>query len=358
MRASIVAIALLALPAASCATLADAATGDRDLPNAEAGPFRALRKGELGLSLVAPNVIDDDKKLGRDASVIDADGDPSTFEVVAFFAAAANGAAVDDPPIEIRATTAADGRSFVKQAETALTATEGWEGGTVGAPSALRDGDAIRLYYAASGGIGLAVSDGGGPFEKVAGPVLGEAEGGWDDGLVPRSPSVIATAEGFSLFYEVTLATGEDVIGEAASEDGVTWERVGDGPVLAPGPAGDEAYDDAGVFAPCVIAGETALGRPLLRMYYGALTIDEETGEERRTIGLAARFPGEPFERGASPVFGAGSSRAPTEPGVVALEGLTFLFVTQRRSGTSEEPAIAAGVAPAQAVLPPVATGE
>jgi hypothetical protein len=164
---------------------------------------------------------------------------------------------------------------------------------------------------------------------------------------------VIALANGdLALFYEVALPAGGHAIGEARSTDGVVWTRV-QGPVLSPGAVGEDAYDDASVGAPCAIAGETELGRPVLRLYYQA---DSVAGV--RTIGLAARFEDGPFDHGASPVFGAGSSRAPSEPAVVAFEGITFLFATQHKSGSSKSPAVAAAVAPPSAALPPVVKSE
>lgn len=346
-------LTVLALPLAACATLADAATGDRDLPNAGAGPFRELRPGELGLSLVAPNAVDDKKTLARDASVIDLDGDPATFEVAGYFAASDNGAAIEDPAVAIRRSVAEDGRSFDRQTAVVLEASEPWESGTIGAPGALVVGGEVWLYYEAAGGIGLARSADGVAFVKAAGPVLAAATSGWDAGAAPRSPSVIALpAGGFAMFYEAEAA-GVRAIGEARSDDGLAWTRVGDGPALAPGPAGEEAYDDAGVGAPCAVAGETALGRPVLRLYYAA-----ESAAGKRTIGLAGRFEDGPFERGISPVLGAGSSRAPGEPSALALGEMTLLFATQHRSGSDEGPAIAAAVAPAQSELPPPAEDE
>lgn len=347
------------VPLAACATLADAASGDRDLPNAGAGPFRELKKGELGGLLIAPNVVSDGKTLARHPAVIDADGDPSTFAVIGYFAANVNGEVPEDAPSRIVRGVAFDGRSFEREIEVVLEATEDWEYGEISSPSVLEVGGEVWLYYAGGVGIGLARSVDSQVFTKVdgppffeeggAGPVLGMAKTGWDAYATPQSPSVIALGdEGFAMFYEVRVQSGAFQIGEARSKDGITWERVGDGPVLVTGEPGAEAYDDARVGGPCAIAGETDLGRPLLRLYYSA-----ENSAGNRTIGMAARFDDGPFERAASPVLGAGSSRGPSEPSVIAFEGFTLLFATQDKSGTQEDPVVAAGVAPAQAVLPP-----
>ncbi len=154
VRRSIVVLIGLASLLGACATLANAAKGDRDLPNAGVGPFRALKKGELGLSLVAPNAVDDDKTLARDASVIDADGDPATFEVIGYFAASTGGAGIEDPPSLIRRGSAADGRSFERATEVVLEVTEDWEKGSIGAPAATirsRFGRSRAVSYTADG---------------------------------------------------------------------------------------------------------------------------------------------------------------------------------------------------------------
>lgn len=354
MRVPALLLVLAALPLASCATLADAAKGDTDLPNAGAGPFRAVKKGELGLSLVAPNAVDDGTTLTRDAAILDVDGDPATFEIAGYFAASASGAAIDAPPVAIRRGTSADGRSFERKTAVVLEVTEPWEEGTIGAPSVVATSGEIRLYYASGGGVGLARSADGVAFTKEPAPIFEAAASGWDAGALPASPSVIALpGGGFALFYEVALPDGAHAIGEARSTDGLAWTRTGVGPVLSPGASGEDAYDDAKVGAPCAIAGETELGRPVLRLYYQA-----ESAAGVRTIGLAGRFEDGPFDHGASPVFGAGSSRAPSEPAVIVFDGITFLFATQHKSGTSDSPAIAAGVAPANAELPPVAASD
>jgi hypothetical protein len=364
VRAYLLAIALFSQHLVACATLADAAPGDENLPNAEAGPYRPLRKGELGGLLSAPNVVADDKTLARDATVIDADGDPSTFPVIGYFTANLNGQQIDSLPMGIVRRVAFDGRSFEREATVVLEPTEPWEYEQITSPSAIGVGAEVFLYYASGRGIGLAKSSDSLTFTKVNGSplfdpdstglVLGIAETGWDAGKTPDNPSVISLGdEGFAMFYDVAWESGGRAIGEARSLDGFHWQRVGEGPVLVPGESGEEAYDDRWVGAPCAVAGESALGRPLLRLYYSA-----ESTAGVKTIGMAARYEDGPFERAVSPVFGAGSSRGPQQPSVIVFEGFSFLFATQEKSGTQEDPVVAAGVAPAQAALPPPTEAE
>lgn len=336
----------------ACATLAQAGGGDEDLPSANVGPFRALRADELGLSLVAPNAIDGPADA-RAASVLREDEDPDTLATLAFVEATV-GVGQEGFVTEIRRTRALDGRSFDRMHETVLVATEGWEGEAIGAPSALDVDGEIWLFYAAKEGIGLARSADGIAFEKHAGPVLAAPTAGWDAGAVPRSPGVLRAPDGsWSLFYEADAADGSTAIGEARSTDGLVWQRTGAEPVIARGLAGDAGYDAARVGAPAPFLSESATGRTILRVAYAAVD-----GEDRSTIALAGRTsPEEAFVASVSPVFGAGTTSAPTEPCLVPFSAgskpFSLLFVTQHRSRTSEDPAIAVGVAPADAALPP-----
>lgn len=74
----------------------------------------------------------------------------------------------------IASATSSDGKTF-SDAETVLVPRDAWEAGRVAAPAAVRDGDAVLLFYEGGvrAGVGLAVSRGGRAFERVgAEPVL------------------------------------------------------------------------------------------------------------------------------------------------------------------------------------------
>jgi len=355
--ATLALVALVALPA--CATIPEPPGGETGLPNAGAGPFRALVLGEIGNSRSAPNALTDSHGFARDVAVVDLDGDPSTYAVAGFVAAAVKEGEVepdrDSPTRAIVRHGALDGRSFDRAAEVVLTPDAAWEGGVVSGPAVVRvDGD-LWLYYAAAGGIGLARGDAQGTtFTKTAGPVLAPAEGGWEAGAAPRSPGVVRLAdESFRLFYEVPLPGGGSAIGEARSDDGLTFERLGDAPALAPAPGATDPdeppYDGAAVGGPFPILADSGAGEPILRVYYGAVD-----GEGKRTIGLAARYgAGGPLKRAVAPVFGTGKPLQPSEPCVVTWKGFSLLFATEQSSNSSKDPAIAAALAPATAALPP-----
>lgn len=350
----------------ACATLPSEG-GEGSVPNAHAGPFREIDQEELGSSRVAPHVMEDDDRFARDASVIDLDGDPSTLAVAGFFAATlhAEGAAPDPlaPPNAIVRHDAADGRSFARSSVTVLAPELPWEGGVVAAPSALLVRGEIWLYYAAEGGIGLARSADGAAFEREPAPVLAPLasdEGSWERGAIPGSPGVVRLPDGsFRMFYAVASDGDASSVGEARSDDGLVWERVGGGPALAPASrsgagalAGEgEPFDSVAVFDPAPVLAVSTTGRASLRVYYAA-----RDSAGRSAIGLAARWGHDgPLQRAVAPVFGASSALAPRAPWVTVYPGFSLLFVTQA-AGTREGqgyPAVAAGVAPADAALPP-----
>jgi hypothetical protein len=359
--ALVLALVGLVLPLAACATLPESSGAPAVLPNAGAGPFGALTMGQVGLDLIAPNVVTDIRGYGRDIAVVDLDGDPGTFAVAGFVAASVTVNGVDptntSPTRVINRYSAADGRSFDDLSTTAvLTADAAWEGDLMAAPSALRVSGEMFLYYAAAGGIGLARGRGDGTsFTKVPGPVLGPAPGTWEAGAVPSSPGVVQLDDGsFRMFYEVALPGSGTAVGEARSADGLAWTRLGTGPALAPtgtaaSDAGAAPYDAAAVGGPFPILATSAEGRRILRVYYGAV---DATGT--KTIGLAARYGDDgPLQRAVGPVFGTASPLGPSEPCVVAFTGFALLFATERSATTDPDPAVAAAVAPATAALPP-----
>jgi hypothetical protein len=340
-----VAAAVMPFALGACATQPEEGGGGQNLPNAGAGPFRELRLEEVGHARSAPNVLFDDDTFPRDPAVVDLDGDPATFEVAGYFAAAPEGSPPSAPTTSIVRHGALDGRSFDRSPEVVLEAFEAWEGGFVGAPSVLRFQGELWMYYAAAGGIGVARSADGLVFTREVAPVLGPEAAGWEAGAIPRSPGVALLWDGsLRMFYEVP---GEGTrIGEARSDDGIVWTRVGDGPALEG--SGGAADVWASVGAPFPVTAMSATGERILRVYYGAAS---QSG--RGAIGLAARFGLDgPLERALSPVFGAGSALGAREPCVVSFNGFSLIFATQRVDSGEEDLAVAAGVAPATAPLP------
>lgn len=350
----------LALVTAACATLADAETGGENLPNAAAGPFRELRSDEVGNLRSAPNVLVDDQTFPRDGTVIDADGDPATPEVFGYFAVTPQAGMSDpDPAAPTRAIvrySAFDGRSFDRAPVTVLELDQPTEGASIGAPSALRVGEKVFLYYSSAAGIRLATSSNGVQFDRSFKAALEPDPTNWEAGNVPANPGVVRLDDGsFRMFYDVPMSIGGGGrrIGEAQSDDGVTWQRVGKTPALEPRQdinADDPFYDGVSVEAPYPVLAKSAEGRSILRVYYAAI---DALG--RRSISFAARYnpSNGPLDRAVGTVFN--DSLGPGQPCVDVRPGYSLLFVTQLE-GTSKSqqiPAIAAAVSPADAVLPP-----
>lgn len=208
----------------------------------------------------------------------------------------------------------------------------------------------IFLYYAAAGGIGLARSADSHAFTRVAGPVLAPSAGGWEQGATPASPGVVQLPDGsFRMFYAISLAPGQSVIGEASSADGSSWTRLGTAPALAPVVAvdGGDTWESAAVGSPFPMLAPSADGRTILRLYYGAV---DAAGQG--TIALAARYGTDGvFQRAVSPVYGTSSALGPREPCVVAFAGFTLLYATEKTTSGDMHAAIAVGVAPATAML-------
>jgi hypothetical protein len=362
MRSSahLAALALAPMLLGACATIPEPVAGSDNLPSANEGPFRALVTGELSstLNLNPPYGLDDLNDYGRDIAVVRASSDPSSMSVVGYVAAAVTVGGMSptstSPTASIVRHDALDGRSFALSGTVVLTPDAPWEGGVLAAPAAVKVPGATLLYYAAAGGIGLAKSADGTTFTKVPGPVLAPDAGGWEHGAVPASPGVVQLADGsYRMFYEVATGASATAIGEASSPNGVAWTRLGSGPALAPsGAAGeaDDAWETAAVGSPFPMLATSADGRAILRLYYGAR---DTSGVG--TIALAARYGTDgPFQRAIGPVFGTTGTLDPREPCVVPFGATALLYVTEA-SGHSvfANPAVAIGVAPALAVLPP-----
>ncbi len=123
-----------------------------------------------------------------------------------------------------------------------------WDAGGLAWPSVVRLQGRWAMYYTAfdrprgTGAIGMATSADGTSWTKHEGPVL-EAEADWELGKLDR-PRVVATPEGLLMVYAGGRLTDR---GLASSTDGISWERLGDGPVISAAdfPVSGRAWDAA-----------------------------------------------------------------------------------------------------------------
>src|ERR1700733_8374323 len=235
----------------SCATQGGGSTGASNVPSAGDGPFRPLVADEVSTHDIAPYVFTNNSAQYRDPSVVAVTRDPTSAEVWMYAVARVNGADV------IVRTHATDGRSFygdigddftnaTDHAPTVLQASLAWEGASLSGPRALMQGGQVLLYYAGSGGIGVATSSDGLTFTKTPAPVLTpDLTAAWET-TAPHAPAVAVFPDGT---WHMLYGAG-DSIGEATSADGMTWTRVADNPVLTPSAMVDPSTLPAGVQPP------------------------------------------------------------------------------------------------------------
>jgi hypothetical protein len=321
-----------------CATIAsDAGDIDAERPNAQAGPFRALRDDEVPAS-DGPYLLKGKLSLFREATALDLDHSGAPGQTAIYALATASAA------IGVFRFLADDARNFSETPNPAapvLEASETWEGPTIETPEVAEIEGEIWLFYAGVDGIGAASSSDGVTFIKLPGPLLGAPASGWDAGEVPRAPAVIRLGAGdYRMFYE---AGGR--IGEATSADGTSWQRIGDAPILEPRAITDPSeppFDSDSVGDPEGWVATGAEGRRVIRVYYTGRAADGSNA-----IGMAARFGASgPLTRAVAPAFSG--ARGPHAPAILPFDELTLLYVTELAGLTDalNYPAIAAGVAP------------
>jgi hypothetical protein len=330
--------AILAFLAGACATIGTESPGEQNLPSSGVGPFRQLAADEV--PGVAPFVLDDrTTPYGEPAALM------SGTDVLLF--AVARG----KQPGVIVQTRALDGRAFFGTNEdsghtprTVLSPDQAWEGSALGGPFVLARSGGMLLYYAGSGGIGVARSPDGAVFTKEPGPILSRDPSSPWEWTELRAPAAYAGDDGkVHLFYASGVA-----IGEAVSDDGVRFLRAAPAPVFAPsGVAG--AFDAVKVDDPDVVPRVTPAGREQVRVLYTGTADGGGTA-----IGFAGRYgDAGPLDRNATPVYVGGSASAPAL--VETPDGGALLYVEALRTVTSPSltyAAIAAGYAPVAVHLP------
>lgn len=337
-------VLLGALAALRCATLA-AEAGDNDAvrPNAQAGPFRALRADEVPDKPGPPYVLGNSKAQYREESALALDDAPAGQMALYVVADRTGGTQA------ILRFTAPDARTFTADPDTpVLAAEQAWEGASVGHPDAVRVDGEIRLYYSADGGIGLAHSTDGVTFTREPAPVLStDGAAAWEGGQAPSSPSLLVVGPGdYRLFY-----AANNRIGEARSSDGVLFQRIGTTPLLEPeggGSADDPPFDSEAVGEPEAVLARSEEGRTITRVYFTGTASNAKRG-----IGLAARFGTDgPLVRAVAQVFS--SQRDARSPSVVVYPVLTLLYLTEKSAaaGSGLYPEIALGIAPGNVTIP------
>ena len=126
--------------------------------------------------------------------------------------------------------------------------------------SVLRDGDKYRMWFSwrPKQSIALVESEDGLTWGEPA-VVLGPNKAsGWEDDV--NRPVVLKEGGKYRMWY-TGQAKGKSWIGYATSEDGKTWERASDKPVLSP----EQPWEKVAVMCPHVLFDEK---QKLYRMWY------------------------------------------------------------------------------------------
>jgi hypothetical protein len=318
----------------SCATLAETAGGDQNLPSAGGGPFRKLQGAEVHGT--APYLLDDATASYRQPTALPLGG----TEVALYFVMHDKTGGHD----VIARSHAVDGRSFYGATQDfghspklVLASDQAWEAPDLSHPSVVATGGGVWLYYTSNGSVGLARSTDGLAFTKASGPVL---DGGIDSASVAQLPDGT---------FRMMFAQGGSIY-EASSADGATWKREGADPVLAPAPP----FDTLAVVDPCLVPRVTAAGRLHIRVLYTGLSPDGDASVPASTIGFAARYGEDsaPLARSTTAAYAIGKHER--SPALFEWDGGSFLYVDQDQSTLSASGyrAIAAGVSPPQITLP------
>lgn len=365
MRAVASALALLACVAAACATIGSEGDGARDLPSSGVGPFRKLSTTEvLG---VPPFVLEDRVAQYREPAALPVFPEDSSSASVYVYAVArvadADAGSAHDVIVRTRAD---DARSFYgtssdsgHQPTVVLEADAAWEAARIGGPSAVRVGDQVFLYYSAGGGIGVARSFDGLTFRKEVAPVLTQGNDVPWETTQPSAPSVVVYPDGR---LRMMYASG-GFLGEAESNDGLTWRRIDADPstpgidaVLAPSapvapetllPGEHPPFDTAEVADPSVALRITPAGRLHVRVLYTGYADAASTRGRNGTIGFAARYgTSGPLSRQPSPVYSVAKHEA--APTLFEWAGGSMLYVHEDKSidSTTNVPSIAGAFAP------------
>jgi predicted GH43/DUF377 family glycosyl hydrolase len=144
-----------------------------------------------------------------------------------------------------------------------------WNDEGVSAPCVLFDGNVYHMWYTGENGqharIGYATSQDGIAWTPYANnPVFNIGSiGSWDDDAV-FAPDVFFNDMTYHMWYSGNSVSWEDRIGYATSEDGITWTRYIDNPVLEMGETGEW---DSKYVTRCRVLKDTTLS--IYKMWYG-----------------------------------------------------------------------------------------
>jgi hypothetical protein len=343
----------LAMCAPACSAIGDPGSFPESFPHGGTGQFRVLEDDEVGFDSPVPGRALAVRDTALDGAMV-AGG--HLFYTGATLRADAMPPPAGFPPNEVfweafepRVIRRADPREDkgFEGGDVIFEASETWEGADVFDPWVVVEGDLVRMYYAAEGGIGVAESDAiDGTFTRVAGPIV---EG--------RRPSVVRGPDGaWWMYYD-----GGRAIFAMRSEDGIEFSYVdGDPDTVGVDPiapyvtrqnvrAAAGALESPELFVghPAALSIETAADRALVRLYYSSWRADGTV-----LVFVAGSSDGIAFERHPLPVVDVLDARFPAP--VQLDDRTTLLYINMPFAMAAQVRTLVATVSPAAvSFLPP-----
>jgi beta-1,2-mannobiose phosphorylase / 1,2-beta-oligomannan phosphorylase len=219
-----------------------------------------------------------------------------------------------------------------------------WESEAINRPHVLKAGDRFYMWYTGQnftngrGAIGLAVSDNGLSWTRVGNePVLAPAAD-WEKTSL-MCPFVLHEERRFRMWYSGGEMYEADAIGYAESDDGITWRRPYDKPVFTTSGKGWESDR--------VAAGSIVRDADSYLLFY----VGFASGFEKSSIGVARSkdgvsgwesFPGNPIMEAGKP--GSWSDCNVYKPFVLKRDGEWYMwFNASRHSDRREQIGLAIG---------------
>ena len=305
---------LVSLALCSCGAVGTAGAPESNLPQAGIGPFVPI-KAMAGDRIDAPTVL---SSLGVDYDdpiVVVSDGK------LHLWATARRGDSVSIQHAE--SSKLGDGFSLP---EAALTADAEWEQGKVESPAVVA-GSPWLLFYAAGGAIGIATSADRFHFQKRATPVL--TANGAEEGGALSAPSAVRDGDRVRLYY---VASGVVWAADGSVSDWLSGSNIRrlDGGLATPD------RDPMLARAPYAVAigrafaqvTATPIGRQRHDLFFSAtLSAASETSDAVTNCGVAASFSGSDFVVASTPILPTRpSSRAPA---MVVLDRPLLFYVIE-----------------------------